>query len=101
MIDSLPSFIKGISAKKFILDLLDDLRTAGRELTQADMAEELIASHSCRLAVKANDIVNREEIDHLMDDLRHCRMPYTCPHGRPTIIEISQRDLEKKFRRVL
>ena len=101
LIDSLPSFIKGISAKKFILDLLDDLRTAGRELTQADMAEELIASHSCRLAVKANDIVNREEIDHLMNDLRHCRMPYTCPHGRPTIIEISQRDLEKKFRRVL
>ena len=101
LIDSLPSFIKGISAKKFILDLLDDLRAAGRELTQADMAEELIASHSCRLAVKANDIVNREEIDHLMDDLRHCRMPYTCPHGRPTIIEISQRDLEKKFRRVL
>ncbi len=101
LIDSLPSFIKGISAKKFILDLLDDLRTAGRELTQADMAEELIASHSCRLAVKANDIVNREEIDRLMDDLRHCRMPYTCPHGRPTIIEISQRDLEKKFRRVL
>ena len=101
LIDALPPFIKGVSAKQFILDLLDSLRSVGREISQANLAMETIASHACRLAVKANDIIVSEEIEYLMDKLRHCKMPYTCPHGRPTIIEISARELEKKFRRIV
>jgi DNA mismatch repair protein MutL len=101
LIDALPPFVKGVSAKQFILDLLDSLRSVGREIFQADLAMETIASHACRLAVKANDIIATEEIEYLMEKLRHCKMPYTCPHGRPTIIEISARELEKKFRRIV
>lgn len=101
LIDALPPFVKGVSAKQFILDLLDSLRSIGREILQANLAMETIASHACRLAVKANDIIVTEEIEYLMDKLRHCKMPYTCPHGRPTIIEISARELEKKFRRIV
>lgn len=101
LIDALPPFVKGVSAKQFILDLLDSLRSVGREILQANLAMETIASHACRLAVKANDIIVTEEIEYLMDKLRHCKMPYTCPHGRPTIIEISARELEKKFRRIV
>lgn len=101
LIDALPPFVKGVSAKQFILDLLDSLRSVGREILQANLAMETIASHACRLAVKANDIIVSEEIEYLMDKLRHCKMPYTCPHGRPTIIEISARELEKKFRRIV
>ena len=101
LIDALPPFIKGVSAKQFILDLLDSLRSVGREISQANLVMETIASHACRLAVKANDIIVSEEIEYLMDKLRHCKMPYTCPHGRPTIIEISARELEKKFRRIV
>lgn len=101
LIDALPPFVKGVSAKQFILDLLDSLRSVGREILQANLAMETIASHACRLAVKANDIIVTEEIEYLMNKLRHCKMPYTCPHGRPTIIEISDRELEKKFRRIV
>jgi len=101
LVDALPPFVRGISAKQFILDLLDSLRSAGREILQADLAMETIASHACRLAVKANDTIATEEIEYLMEKLRHCKMPYTCPHGRPTIIEISARELEKKFRRIV
>jgi DNA mismatch repair protein MutL len=39
-------------------------------------------------------------LENLVSDLRRCRMPYTCPHGRPTIIEMSLKELEKKFGRV-
>ncbi|MFA6632694.1 MAG: DNA mismatch repair endonuclease MutL, partial [Kiritimatiellia bacterium] len=81
LIDALPPFVKGVSAKQFILDLLDSLRSVGREIFQADLAMETIASHACRLAVKANDIIATEEIEYLMEKLRHCKMPYTCPHG--------------------
>lgn len=101
LIDALPPFVKAVSAKEFVLNLLDSLRTAGREISQADLAMETIATHACRLAVKANDVMANEEIEHLMDQLRQCKMPYTCPHGRPTIIEISTRELEKKFRRIV
>ena len=45
--------------------------------------------------------LNQEELDHLMSDLKQCSMPYTCPHGRPTIIEINERELAKKFRRIV
>ena len=101
LVDALPPFVKNVGAKEFILQLLDDLRSTGRELMQADLAEDAIAAHACRLAVKANDDLNEQEILKLLDDLRHCKMPYTCPHGRPTIIEFSSRDLEKKFRRIV
>ena len=40
------------------------------------------------------------ELESLVADLRRCRMPYTCPHGRPTLIEMSLKELEKKFGRV-
>jgi len=50
--------------------------------------------------VKANDSLREEELQGLVDDLRRCEMPYTCPHGRPTLIEMSYPDLEKKFGRI-
>jgi DNA mismatch repair protein MutL len=42
---------------------------------------------------------NRAELENLVEDLRRCAMPYTCPHGRPTLIEMNYRELEKKFGR--
>ena len=51
-------------------------------------------------AVKANDPLEGPELENLVNDLRQCAMPYTCPHGRPTLIEMSHRELEKKFGRL-
>ena len=48
----------------------------------------------------ANDPLAGPELENLVADLRRCRMPYTCPHGRPTLIEMSLKELEKKFGRV-
>ncbi|NDA68520.1 MAG: hypothetical protein EBY09_18115, partial [Verrucomicrobia bacterium] len=59
-----------------------------------------IAKTVCRHAVKANDPLAGPELEQLVTDLRRCRMPYTCPHGRPTLIEMSLKELEKKFGRV-
>ena len=101
LVDALPPFVKNVSARQFALDLLEALRNSTRELSQADLAVEMIATHACRLAVKAHDQLNQEELDHLMSDLKQCSMPYTCPHGRPTIIEINERELAKKFRRIV
>jgi DNA mismatch repair protein MutL len=85
--------------KQFVLKLLDDLKAAGQEVNALRLSEHLIAKTVCRHAVKAHDPLEGPELENLVADLRHCAMPYTCPHGRPTLIEMSFRELEKKFGR--
>ena len=55
---------------------------------------------SCKSAVKANDILNPEEIDALIKDLKQCVNPFSCPHGRPTFIKLSKHEIERLFKRV-
>lgn len=61
--------------------------------------ESIAITISCKLAIKANENISHSEMETLIDDLRLCQNPYTCPHGRPTIIFYSNYDLEKLFKR--
>jgi hypothetical protein len=82
-------------ARGFVVDLIDELVVSGRELNALRLGEDSVAKTVCRHAVKANDPLAGPELENLIDDLRRCDMPYTCPHGRPTLIEMSYRELEK------
>ena len=99
LLDALPAFVKASDTRRFVLDLVDELKAAGREVNLARLGEHTIAKTVCRHAVKANDPLAGPELQNLIEDLRHCAMPYTCPHGRPTLIEMNYRELEKKFGR--
>ena len=99
LLDALPPFVKTMDARRFVLDLVDELKAAGREVNLARLGEHTIAKTVCRHAVKANDPLAGAELENLVEDLRRCAMPYTCPHGRPTLIEMNYRELEKKFGR--
>jgi len=99
LLDALPPFVKTADARHFVLDLVDELKAAGREVNLARLGEHTIAKTVCRHAVKANDPLQGKELENLVEDLRHCTMPYTCPHGRPTLIEMNYRELERKFGR--
>ena len=100
LLDALPPFVKAPDARRFVFDLVDELRAAGREVNLARLGEHTVAKTVCRHAVKANDFLTGAELVNLVEDLRRCAMPYTCPHGRPTLIEMNFRELEKKFGRV-
>lgn len=100
LLDALPPFVKAPDARRFVFDLVDELRAAGREVNLARLGEHTVAKTVCRHAVKANDPLTGPELENLVEDLRRCAMPYTCPHGRPTLIEMNYRELEKKFGRV-
>jgi len=63
------------------------------------LGEDMIAKTVCRHAVKANDPLRYPEIEKLICDLLACDLPYCCPHGRPTMIQISHAELEKRFGR--
>jgi len=99
LLDALPPLVKAPDARRFVLELVDELKAAGRELNSLRLGEHTVAKTVCRHAVKAHDPLAGRELENLVEDLRHCAMPYTCPHGRPTLIEMNFRELEKKFGR--
>ena len=99
LLDSLPPFVKAPNARLFVLGLIDELKAAGQQVNTLRLGEHTVAKTVCRHAVKANDPLQEPELENLVEDLRHCAMPYTCPHGRPTLIEMNFRELEKKFGR--
>jgi DNA mismatch repair protein MutL len=99
LLDALPPFVKVPDSRRFVLELVDELKAAGQQINSLRLGEHTIAKTVCRHAVKANDPLAGKELENLVDDLRRCAMPYTCPHGRPTLIEMNYRELEKKFGR--
>ena len=54
---------------------------------------------ACKMSIKANTAITMEEMENLINDLRKCKNPFNCPHGRPTTIYYSKNDLEKLFKR--
>jgi len=102
MIDGLPPMIKTQAVEDFFRAMLVDLQQEGGRVRQERrLSEEIIAKTVCRHAVKANDSLSLLEVEKLLVDLHACELPYTCPHGRPTMILISKPELEKKFGRVV
>jgi DNA mismatch repair protein MutL len=99
LLDALPPFVKVAEPRRFVIQVIDELKAAGQEVNSLRLGEHMVAKTVCRHAVKANDPLSGPELENLVEDLRHCAMPYTCPHGRPTLVEMNFRELEKKFGR--
>lgn len=100
LLDALPPFVKASDPRRFALELVDELRAAGASVNVWRLGESVVAKTVCRHAIKANDPLGPRELESLVETLRACDMPYTCPHGRPTLIEMNYRELEKRFGRV-
>ena len=65
------------------------------------MYESLAKKLSCKKSIKANTFILDSEVKELVNILKQCEMPYTCPHGRPTLVKISTYEIEKMFKRVI
>lgn len=102
LVDALPPMVAQKNVPELIRDLVADLQQEGGQ-TRKDrhLSEEVVAKTVCRRAVKANDRLSLPEAERLVTDLLACALPYTCPHGRPTMIQITKGELEKKFGRVV
>jgi DNA mismatch repair protein MutL len=98
-IDAIPAFLKTDDPLALLRDVIDELSSASSRTSSLRLGEDMIATTVCRHAVKANDYLRESELEHLLRDLFACEMPYCCPHGRPTLIQISFAELEKKFGR--
>ena len=93
-----PGNLFSIAKEDLLTDLLDSLsEDTGRQ--KARLIEEKVALMSCKAAVKGNNRLSAVEAELLIDELLTLENPYTCPHGRPTIISMTKYELEKKFKR--
>ena len=93
-----PEFCLDFDTQELFLETLDEINTVARTAKQ-EIEDKFLATVACKAAVKAHMALSREEVDSLMDQLLRLPNPFTCPHGRPTVIKMSKNDIEKKFSR--
>lgn len=98
---AIPDNLFGIAKKELLLEMLDDLADGISTSMTPELIDEKVASMSCKAAVKGNNRLSAQEADALIGELLFLENPYHCPHGRPTIIAMTQRELEKKFKRIV
>ena len=93
-----PTVCIDLDTRELFLETLDEINTVARTAKQ-EKEEKFIATVACKVAVKANMALDKREVESLMDKLLALPNPFTCPHGRPTVIKMTQYDIEKKFAR--
>ena len=98
---AVPDNLFSIAKKELLLQMLDSLSDEIARNQSPDLIDEKIASMSCKAAVKGNMKLSVQEVDALIGELLSLDNPYHCPHGRPTIIAMTKRELEKKFKRIV
>jgi DNA mismatch repair protein MutL len=99
-ISAVPAELYGIAERELFLEMLDSLsdRVSPRG---SRMVLERLATMSCKAAVKGNQRMSEREARELMEALFTLENPYTCPHGRPTIISMTRQEIERKFKRIV
>ena len=91
----LPNGNEGVAIKKII----ELIVTKEKDFDKNKFNDRVAMTVSCKASIKANDNISIDEMETLVNRLRKCKNPYTCPHGRPTIIFYSNYELEKLFKR--
>ena len=103
-ITAIPAVLPDAEAESLVLRIATRV-AAGDELPSEDEAladyllTQLAASRACRAAVKMHEALSAEKMESLIAELFACEHPYTCPHGRPVVLELTDRDLERRFKR--
>ncbi len=94
-----PTWIPIGNEDKAISLILDLVINKEKDFSLAKFNEHVAATVSCKASIKANENITLEEMENLISDLRKCKNPFNCPHGRPTMVYYSKYDLEKLFKR--
>lgn len=97
LVKGIPSFMDIEEARKFLENFIDEMG----DVTAIIHSEKLdkIITKACKSAIKANNLLNMEEIRYLLKELGETGNPFSCPHGRPTILMLSKQDIERLFKR--
>lgn len=100
MIREHPAWLNENYLRDAILKIIDIIITK-EKFVKKKFIDKIAITLACKLSIKANEYLSHEEMQNLLDRLIKTENPYTCPHGRPTIIKYSKYELEKLFKRVM
>jgi DNA mismatch repair protein MutL len=98
-VEALPAFLKTHDPAAWLDQVIEELSSLSAKTSSLRLSEDAIATTACRASVKSNDVLSIPELQGLLKDLFACEMPYCCPHGRPTLVQIGTAELERKFGR--
>ena len=99
-ISAVPATLYRMDAREYFLAILDSLSEYNTGVTP-ERVFETMASMSCKAAIKGNQTISETEARHLFEELLMLDNPFHCPHGRPTIISMTEYELERKFKRIV
>lgn len=99
-INAVPTNLFGLHGRQMFMEFVSSLIQNSGYMSNEIFVKKL-ASMACKAAIKGNMSMSFQEADALIDKLLTLENPYTCPHGRPTIISMSETELEKKFHRIV
>lgn len=99
VVTTVPSIFGKLEDTDVIHDIISDLLSVGRVKEDTERYDLLCSTMACRAAIKAGAICNTKQMEELIRQLMNCSNPYTCPHGRPTMISFSKDELAKLFKR--
>ena len=97
-LSGVPEICIDLDTAELFRETLDEINQVARTAKQ-EKEERFLATVACKAAVKANMKLTKEEVDNLMEELLKLPNPFTCPHGRPTVIRMSKYEIERKFAR--
>jgi len=99
-VSAFPAILRREECPTALRALADDLETAGTTATVDEAIKKIAATMACHAAVKANDPLTPEKMAHILDELRRTAYSTICPHGRPVMLRLTRREVEKNFQRI-
>ncbi len=100
VIKAVPALMTGGDYKQLVLDILDEVRAQGASTAFEKRRDEILSVMACHPAIKVHRKLSLREMEDLIRELYRCRMPHSCPHGRPTVIPFSINEIRKMFKRI-
>jgi DNA mismatch repair protein MutL len=99
-VSAFPALLRREECPTALRALAEDLENAGTTATVDEAIKKIAATMACHAAVKANDPLTPEKMAHILDELRQTSYSTICPHGRPVMLRLTRREVEKNFQRI-
>ena len=99
-VTAVPALLQHEDSARALAALAEDLEGLDRGAGVQDALQRLAATTACHAAVKANDRLTYEKMTHILDELRATAYSTICPHGRPVMLRLTRREIEKNFQRI-
>ncbi|MCK4613460.1 MAG: hypothetical protein KAU14_01545, partial [Thermoplasmata archaeon] len=99
IVRTVPVVLGKLATPETVYDIIDELVASGKVKSLEERKDDMLKLLACHSAIRAGDELNMPRIEELLLEMYSLENPFTCPHGRPTIIQVPKKELERRFKR--